>query len=822
MVLVALVVVPVVTERHPRLAPPQCPVAGGPPAGPGAGAAPAPVPAVPLKGPVGWDVFRELDELPILPIGTQPRMFSSADPRGGNHDGFRGAYLCRDGDEYVLGEHAGPGELTSMWFTRRDGDVSANGRLRVELDGETVIDAPLQEVVDGKLGAPFMWPLVANADQSSGGVYIQVPMPFRRSMRVTTDAVPRFYRVQYRAFADTAGVERFDPSEAATDVIDRLQTAGAGAPQPLRPDVRQERRSTTTLPPGQSLAPVRLDGPGMITALRLTLPQVQVLAQRQHGGLGAGSVEMAFDVDPDNRGVRILRRSVNADATQTSPLVVNEAATSRRFDHPRRMAARGFEQQLHLPAEVTAGRGRLLLADVDPGPATLEVQSRVGDRWVTTDRRELPRPALPGPDGGPREPDEVLQGLHLRIAFDGQRTVDVPVGQFFGVGLGERPAHTLLFAVGPVDGYHAWWPMPFARGAEVSLHNVADFSVSVGQLRVDWHRDERWARQLGPEGHAGHFHATHRAGPTVPGRDWEMAALEGHGRVVGFTQTFRGRERGRTYLEGDERIFVDGARSPQVHGTGTEDLYLGGWYFNRGPFATPFSGLSAYLRSELGCRHECDAVYRVLVADSLAFHDQLAFRIEHGIDNDFAADYGSTVFWYGRKEPGLVRTDSLDVGNPRSERDNGYEGRGRLRQLTALHPGHDQLTAVADRLRESRDTIRFRVALDPDNAGVLLRRRADQARRGQAAHVLVDGVSAGTWYQPDGNRARRWLDDDLLLPASLTRGREGVEITLQPLAGAPPWTAARYEAFSLRLPAHSSGSSLVDAVAAGPPASPDP
>jgi len=43
---------------------------------------------------------------------------------------------------------------------------------------------------DIKLGAPFASPLVANADQTSGGVYVKVPMPFRSSMRVTTDTDP--------------------------------------------------------------------------------------------------------------------------------------------------------------------------------------------------------------------------------------------------------------------------------------------------------------------------------------------------------------------------------------------------------------------------------------------------------------------------------------------------------------------------------------------------------------------------------------------------------------------------------------------------------
>lgn len=796
--MVAVVIATVVTERHPRLSPPRCPVPGGPPIGPDPAAVAAPsLPSVPpLKGPVGWDALRQVESLPVLPLGTQPRMFSSADPRGGNRDGFHGAYLCRDDGGYVLGEHAGPGELTSLWFTRGDGDVSANGRLRIELDGETVLHAPLQDVVDGTLGAPFVWPLVGNADQSSGGAYIQVPMPFQRSMRVTTDGVPRFYRVQYRTFADATGVQRFDPSDEATDVVDMLRAAGAQAPGGTHPDARHERR-TATLGPGQSLGPVRLDGPGLISALRLALPQVHVMAQRRAHGT-AGSGEMALEVDPDNAGVRVVRRARTREGTQTGPVLVDESVEAV-FDRPRPGPEGGFEQTLQVPAASVDGTDRLLLSDIAPGPATLEVHSRVEGQWVVSDRRELPGPPR-GPGEAGSDPARVLQGLHLRISFDGDRTVDVPVGEFFGVGLGERPARTLLFAVDPVEGYRSWWPMPFAASAEVSLHNATDTSVDVGRLQVDWRPDPRWEDALGPGGRAGRFHAEHRAGATTPGRDWEMAAIEGQGKVVGFTQTFEGRQPGRTYLEGDERVFLDGARSPQLHGTGTEDLYLGGWYFNRGPFATPFSGHSAHLRGEGGCRHECDAVYRLLLADALAFHAGLRFRIEHGVDNRFPADYGSTVFWYGRREAALTHTDTVDVGSPLSERASGYEGGGRLRRLTAPLPGHDQPAVVTDRLRESREAVRFRLSLDPDNAGVLLRRRADQARRGQAAHVLVDGTPAGTWYQPDGNRSRRWVDHDLWLPAALTRGRESIEVTLRPVPGAPAWTAARYAAFTLRQP----------------------
>src|SRR5262249_40551905 len=144
------------------------------------------------NGPVGWSVYRQLGQLPNIPTGTQTLETSSFDRSGGNDDGFNGTYSCLhvDPDGCVIAEHSGPGEGESIWFTRNDGDVTATGNIKIQLDGQTVLNAPLQQVVNGAQGSPFVFPLVANADQSSGGVYIKVPMPFTSSMRITTTQNP--------------------------------------------------------------------------------------------------------------------------------------------------------------------------------------------------------------------------------------------------------------------------------------------------------------------------------------------------------------------------------------------------------------------------------------------------------------------------------------------------------------------------------------------------------------------------------------------------------------------------------------------------------
>ena len=95
-----------------------------------------------------------------------------------------------------------------------------------------MIDAPLQSLVDGALGAPFVWPLVANAAQSPGGVYIKVPMPYRQSMRISVASNLEYYHVDYRQFATADGVTTFSPSDPALDVLATLRAAGTIDPKP--------------------------------------------------------------------------------------------------------------------------------------------------------------------------------------------------------------------------------------------------------------------------------------------------------------------------------------------------------------------------------------------------------------------------------------------------------------------------------------------------------------------------------------------------------------------------------------------------------------
>lgn len=627
-------------------------------------------------GPVGWESYRNPERLVEIGTDSRTKQFSSFDRAGYNRDNV--ASCLRTTEEgCVIAEHTGPGEIDSIWFTRDGGDVTATGNIRIELDGQPpIVDAPLQDVVNGTLGKPFEYPLVANREQSSGGVYIKVPMTFRESMRITTDADPVFSHVTYREFASAAGITTFDPADPAADVFDKLAASGTADPKPEQPNP-QTIEQPIDVAAGETVTMAETSEPGALTSLAFQIPQ-----------LG------------------------------TTP-----------------------------------------------------------------------------------ESDDILRNARLRIGFDGEQTVDAPLGEFFGSGFGLADVRSFMFGMDPATKtLSSWWLMPYAESATVELYNGSGVAISGGQSTVGTSATTQWADELAA-GRAGHFRTTSVREETELRKDYVLMDTAGRGQVVGVTQSAEGVDGSRSHVEGDERIFVDGSSSPDLHGTGTEDFFEGGWYFNNGTFTNPLNGNPISTDGgATGCSADCFGMYRLLIAEGIDFSSDIRFSAEHGRVNHIPAVEGSTTYWYGEPTGELAWTDTLDVGNTNSENAHGYtsDTPGEITELTSGFEGVDHASPQPVTLdaRATAAEVSFRMAVSPANQGVQLRRISNQTKGFQAAGVTVDGEPAGTWTQPLGNAVRRWLDDSYQLPASLTAGKEELTITLTPAAGSPAWSAAAYHALS--------------------------
>ena len=164
--------------------------------------------------------------------------------------------------------------------------------------------------------------------------------------------------------------------------------------------------------------------------------------------------------------------------------------------------------------------------------------------------------------------------------------------------------------------------------------------------------------------------------------------------------------------------------------------------------------------------------------------------------NDVPAEMSSLVLYYAIDEPTLIETDHIEIGSATSESAHRLAAEGRVdRTLRSAFRGDDSDVEIEATGIEATRTS-FRVAVDPDNRGVRLRRLADIGRGRQSATVLVDGQAAGTWYTADVNPLLRWADLDFDVPATLTAGREAIDVTLDATQSPTPWTSFGYTALS--------------------------
>ncbi|MBI4603770.1 MAG: DUF2961 domain-containing protein [Planctomycetes bacterium] len=236
----------------------------------------------------------------------------------------------------------------------------------------------------------------------------------------------------------------------------------------------------------------------------------------------------------------------------------------------------------------------------------------------------------------------VLRGVVLEVGFDdgSTRCVRVPVGDFFGTGCGDRRFASLPCGM-TGDGYYSHWPMPFRSKAEVVLRNETPGEVKVSRFRIGF--------SLGPQpSNAGYFHARYVQDRDIPmRRDYRILEVAGRGKLVGANVTMQNARgaQGIFFLEGDEKIYVDGEKYPSRWlGTGTEDYFNGSYFWNapdKARMARPHGGLTFL---DWGIGRVC--AYRWHLLDWIGFAKEIRVDLEHGGVSDWPGSYASVAYYY--------------------------------------------------------------------------------------------------------------------------------------------------------------------------------
>ncbi|WP_308638267.1 glycoside hydrolase family 172 protein [Paenibacillus silvisoli] len=251
----------------------------------------------------------------------------------------------------------------------------------------------------------------------------------------------------------------------------------------------------------------------------------------------------------------------------------------------------------------------------------------------------------------------------LRMYWDGETepSVESPIGDFFGQGWGENYNFSSLpLAAAPQAGkaLNCYFPMPFGKGAVITVENESDEPIEAFYYYIDYEEHDDMPEE------AGRFHAQWRrelteADPAdgeneglelVPQKpncsdagNYVFADIRGKGHFVGINY-YVDNPGPMWYGEGDDMWMIDGEQWPgSMHGTGTEDFFNTAWC-PKELYAHPYFGC-ARVNGETGFLGRTH-VYRFMLEDPVYFDKSLRASIEHGHNNALTLDLATVAYWY--------------------------------------------------------------------------------------------------------------------------------------------------------------------------------
>lgn len=270
----------------------------------------------------------------------------------------------------------------------------------------------------------------------------------------------------------------------------------------------------------------------------------------------------------------------------------------------------------------------------------------------------------------------------IRFYWDDETepSVEVPVGDFFGMGWGKyAPLNSLAVAVNPGSAFNCYWPMPFRKKCKITMENISDTDMTlyyqVDYLLTDVPSD------------AAYFHAQFRRVHNLPYKqDYVLIdGIKGKGHYVGTYMAYEVHENG-WWGEGEIKFFMDGdTQWPTIVGTGTEDYFCGSYDWDTKKknaagvevveyteYTGPYAGLHQVIRGDGHYQvMQRFGMYRWHINDPIRFEKDLKVTIQAlGWRSDgrylpLQDDIASVVFWYQTEPhttfPKLPLRDDLDT-----------------------------------------------------------------------------------------------------------------------------------------------------------------
>ena len=262
----------------------------------------------------------------------------------------------------------------------------------------------------------------------------------------------------------------------------------------------------------------------------------------------------------------------------------------------------------------------------------------------------------------------------LRFFWDDEKepSIEVPVGDFFGMGWGEyAPLNSLPVTVNPGSAFNSYWAMPFRRKCKITMENIGPEKMSL-YYQIDYTLTDVPAD-------AAYFHAQFRRNNPTTGSLFTLVdGIKGKGQYVGTYMAWGVNNNG-WWGEGEIKFFMDGdGKFPTICGTGTEDYFCGSYNFENKKtrqyqeFSTAYTGLHQVIKPDgLYISQQRFGLYRWHIVDPIRFEKDLKITIQdlgwrHGGQYlPQQSDISAVVFWYQTEPhapfPKLPEKSELEV-----------------------------------------------------------------------------------------------------------------------------------------------------------------
>jgi hypothetical protein len=265
----------------------------------------------------------------------------------------------------------------------------------------------------------------------------------------------------------------------------------------------------------------------------------------------------------------------------------------------------------------------------------------------------------------------VLRDVVLRMYWDGEEnpSVECPLGDFFLNGFARGcDVNSLPIVVNPKQGMNSYLPMPFRKGAKITLENQHAGEIPAFFFQIDYLLTDDIPEDMA------YFHAQwRRERLTQPQRDYVLLdGVTGCGHYVGTYLALSTLER-YWWGEGEMKFYIDGDdRYPSQCSTGAEDYFGGAWsfggtvdergYMQEKTYCTPFLGYPFFSRDDTFhsdyYNRDCPPMrgfYRWHVMDPVLFQRDLRVELQQIGVNELGLferqdDVASVSYWY-QSEP---------------------------------------------------------------------------------------------------------------------------------------------------------------------------